>query len=260
MNIKLSFERDSKCELNPDGVISQKPYLISFIAISDKNESHQNCINFGTPFSLKSAGDSHENRHPIHAKIGTPKNRFSPHGVGTTGIDRKSRDLPLPKLVDGVPKLVRIGCRFHENTQSLQLFGTPNSQPTFTRFPEPVLSPPGLKKSANRQNRRSYARHRDRRNQQRNQKRWAQQGRITVQLTDQPLDEATITQIREHPGIKQIQFDTQLPDVGYSAVLQVYRRAVDAPLVAISGEVWRGGQKEADIAPISCATLTPRQV
>jgi hypothetical protein len=109
-------------------------------------------------------------------------------------------------------------------------------------------------------NRRSYARHRDRRNQQRNQKRWAQQGRITVQLTDQPLDEATITQIREHPGIKQIQFETQLPDVGYSAVLQVYRRAVDAPLVAISGEVWRGRIKEADIAPISCATLTPRQV
>jgi hypothetical protein len=109
-------------------------------------------------------------------------------------------------------------------------------------------------------NRRSYARHRDRRNQQRNQKRWAQQGRITVQLTDQPLDGETIAEIRDHPGVKQIQFDTELPDVGYSAVLQVYRRAVDAPLVAIAGEVWRGGQKEANIAPISCATLTPRQV
>ncbi|NJR51712.1 MAG: hypothetical protein HC780_21170 [Leptolyngbyaceae cyanobacterium CSU_1_3] len=109
-------------------------------------------------------------------------------------------------------------------------------------------------------NRRSYARHRDRRNQQRNQKRWAQQGRVAVVLTDQALDEETIAQIKAHPGVKQLQFETQLPDVGYSAVLQVYRRAVDVPLVAISGEVWRGGQKEADIAPISCATLTPRQV
>lgn len=39
-----------------------------------------------------------------------------------------------------------------------------------------------------------------------------------------------------------------------------YRRAVDAPLVAISVKVWRGRQKEEDIAPIACVTLTPRQV
>ncbi|MCY7322077.1 MAG: hypothetical protein LH660_09850 [Phormidesmis sp. CAN_BIN36] len=109
-------------------------------------------------------------------------------------------------------------------------------------------------------NRRSYARHRDRRSQQRNQKRWTDQGRITVQLTDQPLDADAIAEIKAHPGVKQLQFETELPDAGYSAVLQVYRRAVDAPLVAISGEVWRGRQKEADIAPISCTTLTPRQV
>ena len=102
-------------------------------------------------------------------------------------------------------------------------------------------------------NRRSYARHRDRRNQQRNQKRWTEQGRIPVQLTDQSLSGEAIAEIRDHPGIKQIQFDTELPDAGYSAVLQVYRRAVDAPLVAIAGEVWRGRTKEADIAPISCA-------
>lgn len=109
-------------------------------------------------------------------------------------------------------------------------------------------------------NRRSYARHRDRRNQQRNQQRWAQQGRISVQLNDQPLTADGITQIREHSGMKQIQFEPELPDAGYSAVLQVYRRAVDAPLVAIAGEVWLGRTKEAEIVPISCATLTPRQV
>ncbi len=109
-------------------------------------------------------------------------------------------------------------------------------------------------------NRRSYARHRDRRNQQRNQKRWADQGRIPVQLNDQPLGADEIAEIRSHPGVKQLQFETELPNVGYSAVLQVYRRAVDAPLLAIAGEVWRGREKEADIAPISCATLTPLQV
>lgn len=109
-------------------------------------------------------------------------------------------------------------------------------------------------------NRRSYARHRDRRNQQRNQQRWAQQGRLSVQLNDQSLTEETIAQIRSHPGVKQLRFETELPDGGYAAVLQVYRRAVDAPLVAIAGEVWRGRVKEADIAPIACATLTPRQV
>ncbi len=108
-------------------------------------------------------------------------------------------------------------------------------------------------------NRRSYARHRDQRNQQRNQKCWTDQGCITVQLTDEQLATDTIAEIRAHPGVKQIQFETELPDGGYSAVLQVYRRAVDAPLTAISGEVWRGRQKEADIAPIACATLTPRQ-
>ncbi|MBW4542244.1 MAG: hypothetical protein KME43_24375 [Myxacorys chilensis ATA2-1-KO14] len=109
-------------------------------------------------------------------------------------------------------------------------------------------------------NRRSYARHRDRRNQQRNQKRWAEQGRITVQLDDDPLAADTLAQIRQHSGMKQIQFETELPDAGYSAVLKVYRRAVDAPLVAISGEVWCGRIKEAEIVPIACATLTPRQV
>jgi len=53
-------------------------------------------------------------------------------------------------------------------------------------------------------NRRSYARHRDpcgiceaaRRNQQRNQKRWAEQGRISIQLTDQSLDGEAIAEIR----------------------------------------------------------------
>jgi hypothetical protein len=58
----------------------------------------------------------------------------------------------------------------------------------------------------------------------------------------------------------QIQFETQLPDVGFAAVLQVYRQSVDASLHAVGGEIWRGRDKVAVISPIHCQKLTPRQV
>jgi hypothetical protein len=106
--------------------------------------------------------------------------------------------------------------------------------------------------------RRSYARHRDRRNQARNARRW--QGRLTVALDDQPIGTETITQVQNAPDLVTLSFQTDLPDTGFAAVLQVYRQAVDAPLVAVGGEVWQGGQKVAEIVPIGCARLTPRQV
>lgn len=109
-------------------------------------------------------------------------------------------------------------------------------------------------------NRRSYARHRDRRNLTRNQKRWAEQGRIPVSLNDEPLAEPLLEELRQSQAVKQIEFTTALPETGYAAVLQVYRRAVDAPLYAVGGEVWQGTRKEAEITPVHCARLTPRQV
>ena len=59
---------------------------------------------------------------------------------------------------------------------------------------------------------------------------------------------------------QQLQFVTELPVVVHTAVLQVYRSAVDAPLHAVGGEIWRGPEKQADITPIHCMNLTPRQV
>lgn len=108
--------------------------------------------------------------------------------------------------------------------------------------------------------RRSHARHRDRRNQARNFKRWQEQGQVAIALTD-----SEISPIQEHPiadagSHSRIQFETQLLNFNYSAVLQVYRQSVDAPLHAIGGEIWSGAQKEADITPIHCTKLTGRQV
>lgn len=110
--------------------------------------------------------------------------------------------------------------------------------------------------------RRSHARHRDRRNQARNLKRWSKQGQVAIALTD-----SEIAPIQEQPTIadaassrSRIQFETHLPNFSYSAVLQVYRQSVDAPLHAVGGEIWCGTQKQADIAPIHCTNLTPRQV
>lgn len=106
--------------------------------------------------------------------------------------------------------------------------------------------------------RRSHARHRVRRNTARNLKR--RLGQDTVTLTDSAPTKVQ-EPINASPGIpKQLQFETELPVVVYSAVLQVYRQSVDAPLHAVGGEIWLGTQKEADITPIHCMKLTPRQV
>jgi hypothetical protein len=106
--------------------------------------------------------------------------------------------------------------------------------------------------------RRSYARHRDRRNQTRNARRWS--SRVAVALSDQPVGVETIDQVQHAPDLVTLSFHTDLPETGFAAVLQVYRRAVDAPLVAVGGEVWQAGKKVAEIVPIGCALLTPRQV
>lgn len=107
--------------------------------------------------------------------------------------------------------------------------------------------------------RRSHARHRDRRNQARNLKRWSNQGQVAITLGD---SEPALTQqpVVNAGSPNQIQFETQLPNFSYSAVLQVYRRSVDASLHAVGGEIWRGTVKEADIAPVHCTNLTARQV
>lgn len=108
--------------------------------------------------------------------------------------------------------------------------------------------------------RRSHARHRDRRNFARNLKRSSQQGRrVAITLTDSEIapgqEQRTNTESRSC-----IQFETDLPNFNYSAVLQVYRQSVDAPLHAVGGEIWYGSQKAADITPIHCTKLTARQV
>lgn len=109
-------------------------------------------------------------------------------------------------------------------------------------------------------NRRSHALHRDRRNQARRLKRWQELGGTVISLSD-----AETASVLEQPAVaanspKQIQFETQLPELNFVAVLQVYRRSVDAPIHAVGGEIWRGTEKKADITPIHCLKMTPRQV
>ena len=108
--------------------------------------------------------------------------------------------------------------------------------------------------------RRSHARHRDRRNQARNLLRQLGKEQTTVTLSDS-VAVPVQTVLDASPSVsKQIQFETELPVVVYTAVLQVYRSAVDAPLHAVGGEIWHFTEKEADITPIHCLKLTPRQV
>jgi hypothetical protein len=83
--------------------------------------------------------------------------------------------------------------------------------------------------------RRSYARHRDRRNQVRSQKRTGSNSELSVST-----DEFNRT---------------------YWAVLVVYRRSgADTPIHAIGAEVWQGQEKFAVIHPIHCAGMIPAQV
>lgn len=108
--------------------------------------------------------------------------------------------------------------------------------------------------------RRSHARHRDRRNFARNFKRSSEQGIVALSLTDSEIATAKQQPKLDAQSRSRIQFETDLPNFNYSAVLQVYRLSVDAPLHAVGGEIWYGTQKTADIAPIHCTKLTARQV
>ena len=109
-------------------------------------------------------------------------------------------------------------------------------------------------------NRRSHARHRLSRNQARNLKRSLENGGTVLALNDLEPDSVLEELAVVASSPKQIQFETQLPNVTYTAVLQVYRQSVDAPIHAVGGEIWRLTQKEADIAPVHCMKMTPRQV
>ncbi|KAM3092132.1 hypothetical protein ACKFKG_23340 [Phormidesmis sp. 146-35] len=84
--------------------------------------------------------------------------------------------------------------------------------------------------------RRSYARHRDRKNQQRNRS-------------------------RQESVLKTL--EVEIPEFAYLyyAVLVVYRAAGgDTPVHAISAQVWQGQQQIAIAAPIHCVGMVPSQV
>lgn len=66
--------------------------------------------------------------------------------------------------------------------------------------------------------------------------------------------------IAEAANLTRIQCETHLPNFSYSAVLQVYRQLIDAPLHAVGGESWYETHKEADTTPIHYTNLTARQV
>jgi hypothetical protein len=82
--------------------------------------------------------------------------------------------------------------------------------------------------------RRSYARHRDRRNADRARKR-----RATLPTLDVPT--------------------TGLPSITY-AVLIVYREPGDSPVHAIAAEIWQDQAKIAQVAAIHCCQMVPSQV
>jgi hypothetical protein len=82
--------------------------------------------------------------------------------------------------------------------------------------------------------RRSYIRHRDRRNQTRSRKRYEQLQTLTVE-----------------PGV--------LPSITY-AVLVVYRESGDSPVHGIAAEVWQDQEKIAQVAAIHCCQMVPSQV
>ncbi len=84
--------------------------------------------------------------------------------------------------------------------------------------------------------RRSYARHRDRKNQQRNR-------------------------TRQESVLKTLEVETPEFAYLYYAVLVVYRAAGgDTPVHAISAQVWQGQQQIALVEPIHCVGMVPSQV
>ncbi|MBE9033518.1 hypothetical protein IQ266_27710 [filamentous cyanobacterium LEGE 11480] len=82
--------------------------------------------------------------------------------------------------------------------------------------------------------RRSYIRNRDRRNQARRRKRYAE-----LQTLEVP--------------------EMGLPQITY-AVLIVYREPGDSPVHAIAAEVWQDQEKVAQVPPIYCCQMVPSQV
>jgi hypothetical protein len=82
--------------------------------------------------------------------------------------------------------------------------------------------------------RRSYIRHRDRRNQARSRKRY------------------------EKLQTLQVEPET-LPSITY-AVLVVYREPGDSPVHGIGAEVWQDQEKIAQVAAIHCCQMVPSQV
>lgn len=85
-------------------------------------------------------------------------------------------------------------------------------------------------------NRRSHARHRDRRNQARNRQ------RQTAVLEELAIDISEFAEV-------------------WTAILVVYRRAgADTPVHAIAAQIWQGQQQVAVVQPIHCMGLVPSQV
>ncbi len=80
--------------------------------------------------------------------------------------------------------------------------------------------------------RRSYVRHRDRRNSQRSRKRDSDLKTLNVEL---------------------------LPSITY-AILILYRGTGDSPVHGIAVEVWQDQEKIAQVAPIHCFQMLPSQV
>lgn len=80
--------------------------------------------------------------------------------------------------------------------------------------------------------RRSYARHRDRRNSQRSRKRSTELKTLTVD---------------------------SLPSITY-AILILYRGIGDSPVHGIAVEVWQDQEKIAQVTPIHCFQMVPSQV
>jgi hypothetical protein len=82
--------------------------------------------------------------------------------------------------------------------------------------------------------RRSYIRHRDRRNQNRSRKRYEKLQTLTIE-------------------------PATLPSIIY-AVLVLYREPGDSPVHGIGAEVWCDQEKIAQVAPIHCCQMVPTQV
>ncbi|MDX2099943.1 MAG: hypothetical protein SFW36_19385 [Leptolyngbyaceae cyanobacterium bins.59] len=106
-------------------------------------------------------------------------------------------------------------------------------------------------------NRRSHARHRQRRNLVRSLRRKQQQAEQRGYTGEWVQLGGSVGIVA---GLQTITVETPPIQTGPFAVLHAYRRTVDAPLHAIGGEVWQGQQKVALIKPVHCLGLTPRDV